>query len=293
MNKLFDSNDSVDKEVIIETLMEDETINQFFIQNDIESDVIEASLNRLLSFQIENNHCINCKGLETCKQDVEGYRPRLVFKNNQIDLIYEPCQYLQIEKSKHNKKALIDALYMPKMIFDADLSDYDFSRGDNRVEIHRKLMTFLDDYKKGEAPKGLYLHGEYQQGKTFILAALANELTKQGNHVLLAYYPDLVRELKSRISTNTVESMVRKLKQTDVLMLDDIGGEAHSAWIRDEVLGPILQHRLLDHLPTFFSSNVSQRALVNYMTGNSQKAEKMKAARIFARINSLSIEVKI
>ena len=290
MKKLFDQNSQIDKESIIEELMEDDAINAFFIEQDLSSDDIEPALNRLLSFRTENDYCKGCKGLYECKQDITGYRPKLVYKDGKIDLVYHGCQYHVAEQSKHNKEANIDSLYMPKMIFEADLSDYDFKRGNNRMEIHNRITKFLRDYRNNNRPKGMYLHGEYQKGKTFILAAVANELSKLGAHVIIAYYPDLVREMKSRISDNSLESMIRKLKQADVLMLDDIGGEAQSAWIRDEVLGPILQHRLLDELPTFFSSNVTQKELVNYMKVNSQQAEKMKAARIFARIHSLSDE---
>ncbi|MCF7925701.1 MAG: primosomal protein DnaI [Candidatus Izimaplasma sp.] len=293
MKKIFKQTRQIDKEAIIEELMEDDAINAFFIEQDLSSDDIEPALNRLLSFRMENNYCKECKGLFECKQDVTGYRPKLIYKDGKIDLVYHGCQYYIADMSKHNKESNIDSLYMPKMIYEADLSDYDFKRGDTRMEIHNRITKFLREYRKNENPKGMFLYGEYQKGKTFVLAAIANELSKIGAHVIIAYYPDLVRELKSRISDNSLESMIRKLKQADVLMLDDIGGEAHSAWIRDEVLGPILQHRLLDEQPTFFSSNVSQRDLVAYMTGNSQKAEKMKAARIYARIHSLSDEYKM
>ena len=37
-----------------------------------------------------------------------------------------------------------------------------------------------------------------------------------------------------------------------VLILDDIGSEMNTQWVRDEVLGPILQFRMLEELPTFF-----------------------------------------
>ena len=76
-------------------------------------------------------------------------------------------------------------------------------------------------------------------------------------------------------------------------MLDDIGGEGKSAWVRDEILGPILQYRLLVEKPTFFSSNVSRKELGAYMVDNSQKAEQMKAYRIVSRIISLTEEIKM
>ena len=35
-------------------------------------------------------------------------------------------------------------------------------------------------------------------------------------------------------------------------MMDDIGADAMSSWIRDEVFGVILQYRMQEQLPTFF-----------------------------------------
>lgn len=42
-----------------------------------------------------------------------------------------------------------------------------------------------------------------------------------------------------------------------VLVLDDIGAEQHSPWVRDDVLQVILQYRMQENLPTFFTSNLS------------------------------------
>ena len=40
----------------------------------------------------------------------------------------------------------------------------------------------------------------------------------------------------------------------DYLLLDEIGEENVTAWSRDEILLTILSYRLLNHLPTFFTS---------------------------------------
>ena len=75
--------------------------------------------------------------------------------------------------------------------------------------------------------------------------------------------------------------------------MKNIGGESNSSWVRDEVLGPILQYRLLDEKPTFFSSNLSIKDLALNMTENNQRASQMKAARIAARIKSLTKEFQL
>jgi len=282
-----------DKDQIIDEVVEDEVLRDFFIKNDVDTNYIEKHLSTLYNFKIEKDLCTGCTGTDECRQDVFGHEPVLVMEYDTVKTYYQECAFFLNRKVQSFQKDHVDALYMPKMVYEATLEDFDFTRGENRPLIHNRLTTFVTKYMKGEKVNGLYLCGAYQKGKTYSLAALANELSKRGVHVIIAYYPDLVREFKSRINNNTVETMISKLKQVEVLMLDDIGGESQSPWIRDEILGPILQHRLLDEKPTFFSSNVTQKDLTNLMVFNNQVADKMKAARIEARIKSLSEEIKM
>lgn len=293
MKKLQFKTRTIDKEKLTEILVDDNNLRSFFIKNDLDSNFIEENLSTLFNFKIENDRCVECEGLHACTQDVTGYQAALKFEDGTIRTTYHECNYYSSRKEKQTQKSLMNALYMPKMIYEARLDDYDFARGKNRTLIHSKITNFITFYLNGEKVKGLYLWGEYQKGKTYTLAALANELSKKGVNVILAYFPDLVREFKSRIGVNTVEELISKLKQVEILMLDDIGGESQSVWIRDEVLGPILQHRLLDEKPTFFTSNVSQKDLMSLMTTNSQSQETLKAGRIYARITSISDEYKM
>lgn len=293
MEKLRFKSQNVDKEKLVDFLVEDEDLRRFFIDNDLDSNFIENNLSRLLSYKIDNDKCRKCEGLKECAQDMIGHEQVIKLIDGAVRTFYRECNYYTSRKQKTNQQSHIDAMYMPKMIYEATLEDYDFSKGKNRTRIHNRLTNFITLYMNGEQVKGLYLYGEYQKGKTYSIAALANELSKRGVKVIIAYYPDLVREMKSRIGNNTLEALISKLKQVEILMLDDIGGESQSSWVRDEVLGPILQHRLLDEKPTFLTSNVSQRELINYMVSNNQKAEMMKAARIDARIKSLTDELEM
>ncbi len=283
----------LNKEEIVDLLVEDEYLREFFVDNDLNTNFIEENIQYLFNFKVEYDKCRNCTGLDKCTQDLKGQEPVIRYEENKVAFYYKDCVYNASRKEKQAQSQLVDAMYMPKMISTATMEDFDFARGKNRTYIHNKLTSFVTLYLNGEKSTGLYLYGQYQKGKTYSLAALANELSKKGVSVIIAYYPDLVREFKSRIGNNTIEQLVSKLKTVEILMLDDIGGESPSQWVRDEVLGPILQHRLLDEKPTFFASNVSQKDLVTLMTLNSQKAELMKAARIHARIKTLSEEIEM
>ncbi len=294
MNKLnFGRKSRVDKEKIVDILVEDEVLREFFIKHDMDTLFIENHLGPLFNYVVEANKCKSCEGLHKCQQDTKGLEPVIGFESGNIQTNYRYCAFNLRRQELDRQSGLINSLYMTKMIHKARLDDYDFKRGQNRTIIFNKMTNFITKYLNGDTVKGLYLHGEYQVGKTYTLSALANELSKKNVEVLIAYYPDLVREMKSRIKDNTLEMMISKLKQAEVVMLDDIGGENSSGWVRDEILGPILQHRLLDMKPTFFTSNVSQKDLLKLMTSNSQQAETLKSARIIARIKSLSDEYKM
>ena len=46
-----------------------------------------------------------------------------------------------------------------------------------------------------------------------------------------------------------------EIKLAEVLVLDDIGAEQSTPWVRDEILQVILQYRMQEDLPIFFTSN--------------------------------------
>jgi DNA replication protein len=71
--------------------------------------------------------------------------------------------------------------------------------------------------------------------------------------------------MKNSIGQNNVLAKVNKVKDAQILMLDDIGADSMSSWIRDEVLGVILQYRMQEKLPTFFSSNFSMKELEQHL----------------------------
>src|SRR5699024_12021798 len=75
----------------------------------------------------------------------------------------------------------------------------------------------------------------------------------------------------------------------DVLMLDDIGAETQSAWFRDDILGSILQYRMMEQLPVFFTSNYTMDQLETILSTTSKGGiEEVKAGRIMERIKQVS-----
>lgn len=283
-NYLNGFNQSLDYDKMIDRFMDDLVLKKFIMDHDLTRDDIIKSSHLFLSFLEEIEICRTCKALKDCRLNTVGYTPHLVYKNKRILIEYSVCRY-------HTNEGLsnINALYIPKKIFEASLEDMDLI-GESRKKIHQYIHRFLKHNHRESFMKSMYISGEYGAGKTYVLAALANELAKEDYKIIFAYYPDLVRELKSSIGAGNLEEKIRKLKSVDMLFLDDIGGEYFSKFIRDEVLGSVLQHRLLDNKPTFFSSNFPLKELINVMKDSNASQEAISALRIVQRIKRMTEE---
>ena len=125
------------------------------------------------------------------------------------------------------------------------------------------------------------------------MAYIAKTLADRGHDVLFMFYPDLVRKVKSLIQDNKLEQGITELKNVDVLMLDDFGAENSTAFIRDEILSPILQYRMNNNLPTFMTSNLEDEQLINHLADSNNGTDLVRASRIRERIRAMMNYVQL
>ena len=78
------------------------------------------------------------------------------------------------------------------------------------------------------------------------------------------------------------------VKKVPLLLIDDLGAESVTPWARDEILCPLLQYRMDEKLPTFFTSNLNLETLENHLAITSKGDEIIKAGRIISRIKQLT-----
>src|SRR5699024_5355429 len=164
---------------------------------------------------------------------------------------------------------------------------------ESRSSLKHTLFNILEEAKRKSPEKGLYFSGPFGVGKTYFLGVLANELKKLHISSMLVYMPEFVREIRSSLKDNTLNEKIDYFKNTEVLMFDDIGAEMHSAWFRDEILGSILQYRMMEKLPVFFTSNYNLEQLQNELASTRDGVEEVKAGRIIERIKQVSKAVPV
>lgn len=239
----------------------------------------------------EYKNCKNCPGLEECPNKVHGYKYSPEKDQNLIKFSYVACK--KQEKKYHDDayKENLELFCLPKEIKEASLKNL-YKDDKARLPIIKYFKEFIDSYTNKEKAKGLYLTGSFGSGKTYMIAALFNEMAKKGVQSALIYYPEFLRSLKSSFQTNYSEKF-DYIKKVPLLLLDDIGAENCSAWSRDEVLGPILQYRMEQDLPTFFTSNLTMDELEQSLAITTSGADKVKARRIVERIKQLTVTLEL
>lgn len=253
----------------------------------ITDEMLERSWGKLYEYINQSKECSRCESLDQCINIMNGYHPELIITRNSIDIRYERCPRKVMADEKRKNEKMIKSLYVPKDILAASFED--FEHDETRIDAVQKAVSFLMNYEQGKTVKGLYFYGKFGVGKSYLLGAIANRLAKKQISSMIVYVPELFRELKSSIADSTLNEKIEALKKESILMLDDIGAEAVSSWTRDEVLGPILQFRMLESLPTFFTSNFDFSALEHHLAYSQRgEEEKMKARRIMERIRTLS-----
>lgn len=252
---------------------------------------INKNLIKLYEYMTQSKQCSGCASFEACQNMLQGYSPILKIERDEIHLSYEKCHSRKMHEQDLQKQKLIKSLYMPREILQAKMADIDY--GETRTLAIGEILDFLDQAKAELPEKGLYLHGKFGVGKTFLLGALANELKKYNISSTLIYMPEFVRELKSSFKDDSFNEKLDHFKKANVLMLDDIGAEMQSAWFRDEILGSVLQYRMMERLPTFFTSNFDLDQLEYQLAATKNGVEQVKAGRIIERIRQVSKPIKL
>ncbi|HZG71938.1 MAG TPA: primosomal protein DnaI, partial [Chondromyces sp.] len=276
-------------------ILNDPRVQEFISKHEDEltDSTIERNLMKLYEYKTQSVDCDKCECLDGCINMVKGYEPELVWRRGNIDIDYHRCRRKVLDDERKKNEQCIESIYVPRDILQATFSNIELDNR-SRLEAAKAAKHFIDTYRPGEHTKGLYIYGSFGVGKSYLLGAIANELAERNVSSMLVYFPEFVREMKQSLSDHTLNEKLAAVKEAPVLMIDDIGAETMSSWVRDDILGTIVQYRMLEGLSTFFTSNFDYEGLEHHLTYSQRgEEEKLKAARIMERIRFLTIPVKV
>ncbi|MBP1044701.1 primosomal protein DnaI [Enterococcus sp. BWM-S5] len=294
MSKIIRSRDLNDRfNELVKTVMDDPDVKKFIAdhRDQLTDEDIEKSYSKLYEFVQEKKKF----NLNDPSMIAPGYEPKLTLNFHYIDVTYVPTEILIAKQKEDELRRRVSAMTMPKDVRQATFAKFDRSSS-GRFEALSEATRFIDDYVSNprEFHKGLYLQGTFGVGKSYLLGAIANELAKDAVLTTIIHFPTFTVEMKQAIAKDLVGEKLDAVKKAPVLMIDDIGAESMTSWIRDDILSVILQYRMQEQLVTFFSSNLDMRALEEHLTISQRgEQEPLKAKRLMERIRYLAKEITL
>lgn len=282
-------------EKIRHIILEDAEIKAFIQAN--QPGLSEAIFNRDLA-TIYEYYLQNKKQQDGLPDVHPGYDPELLFVDKRIVIQYRASEEMQKKTEKLKAASKVMTLGMPKQLKKATMNDFKSMEAGMTAAV-LAISEFIAAYlnQPHEFHQAAYLQGPYGVGKTYLMGAMANQLSFDDVDVLLLHYPTLAANMKDAINDHSIDTKTvrSEMKTVDILVLDDIGAEIDgSGWIRDDVLSVVLDYRMQNGLATFFTSNFSMKQLEEeHFTLTKNGSDPVKAARIMQRIKYLAKEIPV
>lgn len=284
ISKLHQANRG-NSEQLIENILSDPEVADFISSHHLTQDEIRLSLSKFNQFLVERQKYQTNDNAYIAK----GYVPILVMNEGYADVSYLETKELIEAKKKAAISERINLVNLPKSYRHIKMSDFDINNA-SRMRAMSEILDFVENYPSA-GQKGLYLYGDMGIGKSYMMAAMARELSeKKGVSTTLLHFPTFTIDVKNAISSGSVKEEIDAVKSVPVLILDDIGAEQATSWVRDEVLQVILQYRMLEELPTFFTSNYSLSDLERKWANIKGNDETWQAKRVMERVRYLARE---
>ncbi|URN94776.1 MAG: ATP-binding protein [Candidatus Pristimantibacillus lignocellulolyticus] len=252
---------------------------------------IKVNLNRVHQYVTEYRNCSQCPGLDLCPNDFTGHYTLLQTEeiNGETHLIDRKVGCKKLRASQHEElvRNRIRSFYIDDKALKRQYSaDEILGKDLERAKVVGSLLKYIDRTKaEGLSHKGLFLAGDFGVGKTYLMCYALQELAKSGYSGVIVYMPDFVEDLKVLMHEPAkLKETVDLMKETDLLVFDDIGAENLNPWARDHVLGAILNYRM-DRKPTFYTSNYRLDNLESHFSfTNKDGEEHHKGRRLMNRV---------
>ena len=273
---------------LVQQIMKDPDVAAFIQKESLSPEELNRSISKFNQYITERDKFLR----GDADYIARGYKPILVMNHGYADVSYEETPELIAAEKEAAIKNRLKLINLPASLKKAKLAQIDLDDL-GRLPIFERLYSFVDLYPN--IRKGLYLYGDFGVGKSFMMAALAHDLSeKRGASTTILHYPSFVIDVKNAIGEGSVKALVYDIKLAEVLVLDDIGAEQSTPWVRDEILQVILQYRMQEDLPTFFTSNFNFQDLEKHFAkGKNGNDETWEARLVMERIRYLAEETRL
>ena len=255
--------------------------------NLIENMVREASRDS----HYEKGDYLNEDGLLMCGKCHTPKQCRFIAKwDGKEKKPYTPCvcereRQNAEEQARQAQDLRIEVNRLRKLGFpDAEMRDWTFASDDGTNKTasdiaHRYVDNFTEMKRHG---KGLLFHGPVGSGKTFLAAAIANELISQGRPCMVTNFARITNTLQGMFEGK--QRYLDDFNRLDLLVIDDLSAERDTSFM-NEMIFNIIDARYRSGKPLIITTNLSKEELINQPNTDKQ--------RIYSRLVEMCFPVEV
>lgn len=187
------------------------------------------------------------------------------------------------EKRKRDRMQYLDSMRRTGFP-DAEMREWTFAKSDHTDQknenIARKYVAnFNAMCSQGT---GLLLCGSVGTGKSFLAAAIANELISKGTPCLMTNFSRIISRISEKFGGD--QKYLDDLNRFDLLIIDDLGAERDSEYMWEKVMN-VIDARYRAGLPLIVTTNLNPKDLYD--------PSDIRRQRVFSRLKEMCIFLEV
>lgn len=187
------------------------------------------------------------------------------------------------EKRKRDRMQYLDSMRRTGFP-DAEMREWTFAKSDHTDQknenIARRYVANFDTMRKQGT--GLLLCGTVGTGKSFLAAAIANELIDQGTPCLMTNFSRIISRVSEKFGGD--QKYLDDLNRFDLLIIDDLGAERDTEFTWEKVMN-VIDARYRAGLPLIITTNLTLEDLAD--------PSDIRRQRVFSRLKEMCIFLEV
>lgn len=195
-------------------------------------------------------YCPLCIDLQTCKLGTKGLRPRL---DPEATETYRHPSYRWGECERLRKRNVQNQIKQQITDRFEDRTFESFGITKENKPAFDKCWNYAQTFTVN-TKDGLILSGDFGTGKTHLASAILKTVLDKGIPGAMIVVPKLLEEIRHSYNDLAERRLASKVMQKRFLILDDLGAEKSTEWVREQLFN-LINHRYENNLPTVITTN--------------------------------------